>query len=92
MCEVLKVSRSGYYAWESRQPSIRQRDNEELLRADTEGSQSKQKALWESADHSGAQEAGGSMWEEPCGQDHERALDMGRSEEKEIQADHRFTA
>jgi len=32
MCEVLKVSRSGYYAWESRQPSIRQRDDEELLR------------------------------------------------------------
>jgi transposase InsO family protein len=32
MCEVLKVSRSGYYAWETRQPSLRQRDNEELLR------------------------------------------------------------
>ena len=32
MCEVLKVSRSGYYAWESREPSLRQRDNEELLR------------------------------------------------------------
>jgi len=32
MCEVLKVSRSGYYAWERRQPSLRQRGNEELLR------------------------------------------------------------
>jgi len=32
MCKVLKVSRSGYYAWERRQPSIRQRGNEELLR------------------------------------------------------------
>jgi len=32
MCEVLKVSRSGYYAWERRQPSMRQRGNEELLR------------------------------------------------------------
>jgi putative transposase len=32
MCEVLKVSRSGYYAWESRQPSLCQRGNEELLR------------------------------------------------------------
>jgi len=32
MCEVLKVSRSGYYAWERREPSVRQRDNEELLR------------------------------------------------------------
>jgi putative transposase len=32
MCNVLKVSRSGYYAWERRQPSIRQRGNEELLR------------------------------------------------------------
>ena len=32
MCEVLKVSRSGYYAWESRPPSLRQRGNEELLR------------------------------------------------------------
>src|SRR5512136_3303748 len=32
MCGVLKVSRSGYYAWERRQPSLRQRDNEELLR------------------------------------------------------------
>jgi len=28
---VLKVSRSGYYAWRTRQPSLRQRDNEELL-------------------------------------------------------------
>ena len=54
MCEVLKVSRSGYYAWETRQPSIRQKGNEELLRADTGGPHSKQKALWESADHSGA--------------------------------------
>jgi transposase InsO family protein len=32
MCEVLKVSRSGYYAWETRQPSLRRRGNEELLR------------------------------------------------------------
>src|SRR5512136_1067956 len=32
MCEVLKVSRSGYYAWEGREPSLRERDNEELLR------------------------------------------------------------
>jgi hypothetical protein len=32
MCEVLKVSRSGYYAWEIRQPSLRQRGQEELLR------------------------------------------------------------
>jgi putative transposase len=32
MSEVLKVSRSGYYAWERREPSLRQRGNEELLR------------------------------------------------------------
>jgi len=32
MCEVLKVSRSGYYVWRSRQPSMRQKENEELLR------------------------------------------------------------
>jgi transposase InsO family protein len=32
MCEVLKVSRSGYYAWERHQPSTRQRDDEALLR------------------------------------------------------------
>jgi len=32
MGEVLKVSRSGYYAWKTRQPSPRQRANEELLR------------------------------------------------------------
>ena len=32
MCEVLKVSRSGYYGWETREPSLRQRGNEELLR------------------------------------------------------------
>ena len=32
MCGVLKVSRSGYYAWERREPSLHQRDNEELLR------------------------------------------------------------
>jgi len=32
MCNVLKVSRSGYYAWETRQPSLRQRGNEALLR------------------------------------------------------------
>jgi len=31
MCEVLKVSRSGYYAWRSRQPTMRQKENEELL-------------------------------------------------------------
>jgi len=31
MCEVLKVSRSGYYAWKTRQPSTRQKDNEDLL-------------------------------------------------------------
>jgi putative transposase len=31
MCEVLKVSRSGYYAWSTRQPSRRQKANEELL-------------------------------------------------------------
>ena len=31
MCAVLEVSRSGYYAWRARQPSIRQKDNEELL-------------------------------------------------------------
>ena len=31
MCEVLKVSRSGYYAWSTRQPSIRKKANEELL-------------------------------------------------------------
>jgi transposase InsO family protein len=31
MCRVLKVSRSGYYAWRDRLPSIRHRDNAELL-------------------------------------------------------------
>jgi putative transposase len=31
MCEVLKVSRSGYYAWSTRRPSRRQKANEELL-------------------------------------------------------------
>ncbi len=31
MCKVLKVSRSGYYAWRSRIPSNRQRVNEDLL-------------------------------------------------------------
>jgi len=31
MCEVLKVSRSGYYAWRVRQPGLRQKENEELL-------------------------------------------------------------
>ena len=55
MCEVLKVSRSGYYAWKTRQPSRRQKDNEELLERIRKVHTSKQKALWESADHSGAQ-------------------------------------
>jgi transposase InsO family protein len=32
MCGVLKVSRSGYDAWERREPSLRERENEELLR------------------------------------------------------------
>jgi putative transposase len=32
MCEVLKVSRSGYYTWKVRQPSRRQKANEELLK------------------------------------------------------------
>ncbi len=31
MCKVLKVSRSGYYAWKKRIPSNRQRVNEEIL-------------------------------------------------------------
>ena len=31
MCKVLKVSRSGYYAWKRRRPSKRQRENMELL-------------------------------------------------------------
>jgi putative transposase len=31
MCEVLNVSRSGYYAWKTRQPSTRQKGNEDLL-------------------------------------------------------------
>ncbi len=31
MSEVLKVSRSGYYTWKTRQPSTRQKANEELL-------------------------------------------------------------
>src|SRR5512136_2950894 len=31
MCAVLAVSRSGYYAWRARQPSIRQKENDELL-------------------------------------------------------------
>jgi transposase InsO family protein len=31
MCEALKVSRSGYYAWRARRPSVRQKENEELL-------------------------------------------------------------
>jgi putative transposase len=31
MCEVLKVSRSGYYAWNTGQSSRRQKANEELL-------------------------------------------------------------
>jgi putative transposase len=31
MCRVLKVSRSGYYAWRDRVPSTRRRDNAELL-------------------------------------------------------------
>ncbi len=30
MCRVLKVSRSGYYAWRKRQPSQRQRENDSL--------------------------------------------------------------
>lgn len=32
MCKVLKVSRSGYYAWKRRRPSNRQRENVDLLR------------------------------------------------------------
>ena len=30
MCKVLKVSRSGYYAWRERQPSPREREDREL--------------------------------------------------------------
>ena len=34
MCEVLEVSRSGYYAWEERRPAVqkRERDREALAR------------------------------------------------------------
>jgi len=31
MCKVLKASRSGYYAWRNRKPSIRHQGNEQLL-------------------------------------------------------------
>lgn len=31
MCKVLKVSRSGYYSWRKRKPSIREEANKELL-------------------------------------------------------------
>jgi putative transposase len=31
MCEALQVSKSGYYAWRTREPSSRQHDNEALL-------------------------------------------------------------
>lgn len=30
MCEVLEVSRSGYYSWRKREPSVRAQQNEEL--------------------------------------------------------------
>ena len=32
MCEVLKVSRSGYYAWRTRPASEREMANQEILR------------------------------------------------------------
>ncbi len=32
MCRVLKVSRSGYYAWKQRKPSQRKRDDRQLIR------------------------------------------------------------
>lgn len=32
MCRLLRVSPSGYYAWEGRPPSARQKDNERLLK------------------------------------------------------------
>lgn len=32
MCRCLKVSASGYYDWSKREPSVRQRDNERLMR------------------------------------------------------------
>jgi putative transposase len=50
MCEVLKVSKSGYYAWRNRLPSTRQKDNQELL-GHMGGPHSRQKALRESQDH-----------------------------------------
>lgn len=31
MCKVLKVSRSGYYDWDGREPSNRQKENEKIL-------------------------------------------------------------
>ena len=31
MCRVLEVSRSGFYAWLKREPSVRARANAELL-------------------------------------------------------------
>jgi len=33
MCQVLNVSRSGYYAWRKRPPSVREMANQELLQA-----------------------------------------------------------
>lgn len=31
MCDVLGVSRSGYYDWRGRQPSARQREDQRLM-------------------------------------------------------------
>jgi hypothetical protein len=51
---------------------------------DLRGPHSEQKALWESAGCSGAEEARGWMWEEPCSEAYERAFDTGCREEEEI--------
>ena len=55
MCRVLKISRSGYYAWRNRLPSTRRRDNEDLSAQDSADTHSEQEALWEPTDRCGTQ-------------------------------------
>jgi len=91
MSEVLKVSRSGYYAWRTRQPSKRKKANEELL-------ERIRKIHAQSRRLYGSPRITAELNEEGlrCRKNRVarimKALNTGRRKEKEIQEDHRFTA
>jgi hypothetical protein len=90
MCDVLKVSRSGYYAWRDRLPSARQRGSAELLQQ-IRHIHTQSRSLYGSPRITAELNEQGHR----CGKNrvasYEAPFDTSRGEEKEIQENDRFT-